>query len=73
MLKIGVSHSFEKLLNNSIINFKPAKEVIIATFGKQYIQVIDRMQIFENGQDDLLHNGEIVLLNELSEIKLGMR
>ncbi|WP_433958697.1 hypothetical protein [Cytobacillus horneckiae] len=59
-------------LNNSIFNFKPAKEVIISIFGKQYFQVIDRMQIFENGQDDFNVNNKAfndLNLDEKNRIK----
>jgi Domain of unknown function (DUF4272) len=50
--------------NNSIFKFKSAKEIIISTFGKQYMQVIDRMGTFKTGQDDFIVNNKV--FNELS-------
>lgn len=40
--------------NNSIFNLKPAKEIILSTFGNQYMQVIDSMKAFKNDQDDFI-------------------
>lgn len=42
--------------NNSIFNFKSAKEIITSCFGDRYLQVIDKMQTFKNNQDDFVVN-----------------
>lgn len=44
--------------NNSIFSLKPAKEIILSTFGKQYLHVLNEMQTFNNGQDDFNINNK---------------
>ncbi len=43
--------------NNSIFSLKPAKAIIISTFGEQYFQVLDSMP-FLNDQDDFMVNNK---------------
>ncbi|WP_349407780.1 DUF4272 domain-containing protein [Pseudalkalibacillus sp. SCS-8] len=44
--------------NNVIFNQKSAKEVILSTFGKQYLKVLDRMEAFKKGHDDFILNNK---------------
>ncbi|MGF2614535.1 DUF4272 domain-containing protein [Rossellomorea aquimaris] len=56
--------------NNSIFNIKTAKEIIISTFGDQYVQVIDCMQAFKNHQEDFIVNNKA--FNDLSSEEMNL-
>lgn len=44
---------------NSIFSHKSAKEIIVSTFGEQYLEILDRIQSFKNGQDDFIVNNKV--------------